>query len=274
MIKPKIENYLKNSPVLQNSVKLNELVDNAITNDVFGKIFLEFYEQIVPLNYFLEREDGNLRYSPSETYFYEYEKWNKAEQSLIQTIFDNKFNFVLDIGSGAVRVSLNLLEKGLDVVALDISQGAIEVCKLRRVKKSFLGSIFDYKDSEKFDCVILLGNNLGIGGSYDGPRELFNKCKYLTTSTGQIFIHNKTSIPTQNADHLGYHEFNGTQRKRIGEITFRLRYRTIKSDWFTLFLPTEFEFNNILQETKLEILKNWESSTNDFYVQLGKIYQI
>lgn len=235
---------------------------------------MEFYEQKGPLNYFLEREDGNLRYSSSETYFYEYEKWNKAEQNLIQTIFDNKFNFVLDIGSGAGRVSLYLLEKGLDVVALDISKGAIEVCKLRGVKKYFLGSIFDYKDSEKFDCVILLGNNLGIGGTYERTRELLNKCKDLTTSTGQILVHYRTPIPTQDPDHLSYHEFNRTQRKRIGEITFRLRYRTMKSDWFALFLPTEFEFNNLLQETKLEILKNWESSTNDFYVQLGKISQI
>ena len=237
--------------------------------DVFGQIFLDFYENKGPFHYFMERDDGLLQHRLSETYFQDFNKWNNEEQNLIQTIFENNFSSVLDIGAGAGRTSLYLQNKDIDVVALDASKGAIEVCQSRGIKKVFHSDIFNYQNSHSFDCLLLLGNNLAIGGDYDGTKNLLNKCKELIKSDGQILLHFLSPTPTQNTDHLKYHDLNKAQGKRIGEITTRIRYRTFASSWLKLFLPTEIEFEEIINTTQLKILKNWSVNENSFYIQLA-----
>jgi len=247
-------------------------LNNVITNnadDVFGKVFLEFYENKGPLYYFFERDDGLLQYRLSETYFQDYDLWNKDEQSLVQTIIDNNIKTVLDIGAGAGRTSLFLQNRGIDVVALDISPGAIEVCQRRGIKKVFQGDIFNYNNFHSFDCVLLLGNNLAIGGNYDGTKNLLHSCKELIKPSGYILLHFLSPTPTEDIDHLVYHELNKSREKRVGEITTRIRYRTLVSSWFQLFLPTEKEFNEIIDATGLKIEKKWNNNENSYYVQLG-----
>lgn len=244
-------------------------LNNKVDNDAFGAIFLEFYRKQGPGYYFIERDDGLLSYRTTEPYFQKFNQWSKEEQNLIQTIFQYEFRSVLDIGSGAGRVSLYLQEKGLDILALDISAGSIEVCQLQGIRKFFQGDIFNYHTLEPFDCVLLLGNNLGIGGDYDGTKKLLNKCKELTKN-GHIFLHYVSPIPTEDSDHVKYHKLNESGGKRIGEITLRIRYRTLQSDWFKLFLPTEEEFNKIIDDTGLEIVRKWMLSKNSFYVHLAK----
>ena len=70
------------------------------------------------------------------------------------------FKTVLDIGAGAGRVSSYLQERNIDIVALDISFGAIDVCRLRGIKNLYHEDIFSYDNTQSFDCVLLLGNNL------------------------------------------------------------------------------------------------------------------
>lgn len=238
--------------------------------DVFGKVYIDFYEKKGPLCYFIERNDGLLSFRRSELYFQNFDHWSKEEQNLIQTIFDNKFKSVLDIGAGAGRVSLYLQDRGVDVVALDNSHGAIEVCQSRGIKKTYQGNIFSYKSTQSFDCVLLLGNNLAIGMDYEGTKKLLLKCKELIKSNGQILLQFVSPVPTENSDHLNYQELNKAQGRRIGEITNRLRYRTMKTSWFKLFLPTEKEFEELIEETGLKILQKWNYTANSFYIQLGK----
>lgn len=69
---------------------------------------------------------------------------------------------VLDIGAGAGRVALSVQTLGLDVVALDVSRGAIEVCAARGVRNVFHGSMTDLFATalEEFNTFVLAGNNL------------------------------------------------------------------------------------------------------------------
>lgn len=50
---------------------------------------------------------------------------------------------ILDIGAGAGREALALQAMGWEVLALDVSPGAIEVCRRRGVVSTFLGTVQD-----------------------------------------------------------------------------------------------------------------------------------
>ena len=71
---------------------------------------------------------------------------------------------VLDLGAGAGRAALALPALGQDVVALDVSPGAFEVCRRRGVRDCCVGTIDELVATEPmpFDSVLALGNNLGL----------------------------------------------------------------------------------------------------------------
>ena len=91
---------------------------------------------------------------------------------------------VLDVGAGTGSHVLYLQEKGLDVVALDISASAIEVCKLRGVKQAVCADVLDYKG--KFDTILMLMNGIGVCQKLSKIDLYLQKLKSLLTPTGQI----------------------------------------------------------------------------------------
>src|SRR5690349_182310 len=83
---------------------------------------------------------------------------------------------VLDLGAGAGRAALALQVAGRPVVALDVSRGAIEVCKRRGVHQCFVGTVDALVETNPtpFDSILALGNNLGLLGSRAGADRLLN----------------------------------------------------------------------------------------------------
>ena len=65
---------------------------------------------------------------------------------------------VLDVGCGAGRVCLHLQERGLDVVGIDISPGAVEVCRRRGVRDVRVCPIEEVCDesSASFNTIVML----------------------------------------------------------------------------------------------------------------------
>lgn len=80
---------------------------------------------------------------------------------------------ILDVGCGSGSHSLYLQNKGsMEVIALDISMGAISVAKKRGVTNVICKSIWDFKDGN-FDTILLLMNGMGIGNTLEEvPRLL------------------------------------------------------------------------------------------------------
>ena len=125
--------------------------------DILGAAVLDFqngkYTSDIQTFSSLDEED----IIPIPYLFRNHKTMPKLEQKALQLCKGS----VLDIGCGAGSHSLYLQEKGFKVTALDASEGAIAVCKLRGIKNTICTDFYDFK-GEKFDTLLLLMNGIGL----------------------------------------------------------------------------------------------------------------
>ena len=124
--------------------------------DLFGQALLDYqngnYTEDIITSTSISEED----ILPIPYLFRSYSEMPKLEQKALDLSKGN----VLDVGCGAGSHSLYLQEKGFNVKAIDISKGAIEVCKLRGIDKSEVENILD--ETKTFDTILLLMNGTGV----------------------------------------------------------------------------------------------------------------
>jgi 2-polyprenyl-3-methyl-5-hydroxy-6-metoxy-1,4-benzoquinol methylase len=122
------------------------------------------------------------------------------------------------------------------VTSIDISPNAIEVCKLRGIKKAEVQDLFSIKN-EKFDTVLLLMNGTGICGKMENISSFLLQLKSLLRPNGQILIDSSDIIYMFDEDELDQKKHNSattsSQNKYYGEITFTISYKGEKETPFS-----------------------------------------
>lgn len=117
----------------------------------------------------LETDDGHRTPAMDPAWFFlPPDRWDPLERELL----DDLEAPVLDLGAGAGRAALHLQERGLDVVAVESSLGAAEVCRRRGLADVRVQDLNDPPNDRPWRTVLLLCGNLGLGGSWDGNRRL------------------------------------------------------------------------------------------------------
>lgn len=132
---------------------------------------------------------------------------------------------ILDIGAGAGSHALELQKRGLEVVALDQSEGAVEVMRDRGVQNAVQGDIFRY-DEGKFDTLLLLMNGIGLAGDLSGLKKLLRKFRTLLKDGGQI-ICDSSDVAYMYDDHPF------PKDRYYGEISCQYGYRSLRTEPFT-----------------------------------------
>jgi cyclopropane fatty-acyl-phospholipid synthase-like methyltransferase len=138
---------------------------------------------------------------------------------------------ILDIGAGAGSHSLYLQKQKKEITAIDISEGAIDVCMLRGIQNVLLQNIWDVKN-QKFDTLLALMNGTGICGKLEKLGPFLLHLKSLLTQKGQILIDSSDIIymfEDENGDH-----WIDADTAYYGEVTFQMGYKNKKTaifDW-------------------------------------------
>ena len=148
---------------------------------------------------------------------------------------------ILDIGCGAGSHSLYLQEKGFDVTAIDTSEGAIEVCKLRGINNALQIDLLQL-NNEKFDTILLLMNGTGIFQKIEFIDQYLQHLKSLLNPNGQILI---------DSSDLRYMYDEGEKEGSIlvpsgnyyGELEFVMKYKNQSSEPFDWLYLDENIFN-------------------------------
>jgi SAM-dependent methyltransferase len=143
---------------------------------------------------------------------------------------------ILDVGAGAGCHSLVLQSRGVDVDAIDISPGCVEVMRKRGVNKSYHRNILDL-GNYRYDTVLMLMNGIGITGSLDGLNLFIQHLDTLLAPGGQLLA-DSTDL-TENFLKNGEVVYD-EEGEYCGETDFVMIYKGLRSDPFN-WLYIDFE---------------------------------
>jgi len=150
--------------------------------DLFGKALLDFQngnytEDILTSTSISEDDVLHLPYL-----FRTFSEMPKLEKKALKLAKGK----TLDVGCGSGSHSLYLQNKGINVKAIDISEGAIEVSKRRGVANAEVLDVLN--ETETFDTILLLMNGTGIFQKIKEVSKYLLHLKSLLNSGGQILI--------------------------------------------------------------------------------------
>jgi hypothetical protein len=147
------------------------------------------------------------------------------------------------------RAALHLQKRGHELVAIDVSPGAIEVCPRRGVDDPRLLAVEDFGPSLGiFDTILMLGGNLGLLGSRARARTLLRRFRRLTSETGRIVGTTRDPYATDERVHLDYHRRNRERGRMAGQVRIRVRYRARATPWFDYLLMAPGELDELADE--------------------------
>ncbi|MEU8007229.1 class I SAM-dependent methyltransferase [Catellatospora sp. NPDC049111] len=153
---------------------------------------------------------------------------------------------VLDAGCGAGRHAKHLTSRGVNVLGMDASAGAVEVCR-RRCVTAVLGSIYDPPPLGRFDTILLLGGNLGLLGSPQLAPRMLASLSSLAADGAQILAEGFDPTITEDPDYLAYQRHNTAVGLQPGEIGTRIRYRGTATAPTTLWYMPARELPSVLE---------------------------
>ncbi len=194
--------------------------------DAFGLALLDMVAG-APEPVVIERDDGFIGVDTMD--------YAASLDELAQWTLDRAVGRVLDVGAGAGRASLALQERGQDVVALDVSPGAILACRRRGVRAVYAGSVEQAAAEATigtFDSALLLGSNLSLLGSPAAAARFLAALGELLRPGGMIVGTCLDPYQTDKQIHLAYHERNRQRDRMAGHLTIRVRYQRLATDWF------------------------------------------
>lgn len=208
----------------------------------------------------VERDDGFIlasRFGP-DTYLSPYRKWPSRQRRAMRLARGR----VLDVGAGAGRVALHLQEKGLDVVAIDSSRGAVKTCRKRGVKDARVLRIEDVDESlGPFDTVVMYGNNLGLLASKTKGRRLLRQLHRATTDRARIIGEILDPYPGAPPIHRAYHARNRKRGRMSGQVRIRIRYRDVATPWFDYLFLSRKELEELIAGTGWRLTRTYEDDS-------------
>lgn len=194
----------------------------------------------------VERDDGWISVSMLD-YFAPVRRWPMVERRALRFVRGR----ALDVGVGAGRVALELQARGRDVVAIDVSPGAVEVAQERGVRDVRLLALEDADASlGGFDSLVMYGNNFGLFGSPAKARRLL---RTLRPFVGRIVATSNDPYGTEDPAHRAYQERNRARGRMPGQLRLRVRYRDLVGPWFEYLIVSPGEMEEIVAGTGWEI---------------------
>jgi SAM-dependent methyltransferase len=213
--------------------------------DAFGRALLDQFnggnEGVI-----VERDDGYVDTEQVAWYFRTIRHWHASERQALRHVRGR----VLDVGAGAGRVALELQQRSHEVVAIDYSPLAIDVCRKRGVRDARVLRLTGIDSSlGRFDTVVMFGNNFGLVENPRRARWFLRRLRAITTDDARIIAVSHDPYGTKDPQHLAYHEGNRRRGRMGGQIRLRVRYKLYATPWVDYLMVSSAEMEEIISGT-------------------------
>jgi SAM-dependent methyltransferase len=215
----------------------------------------------------VERDDGFIRGMAASRYLAGPDEWAPFERRAL----DLAQGRVLDVGCGGGRFALALQERGLAVTGLDVSPGAVEVSRQRGLRDVLVADALDQNAldqnaldqatgswahgaaSGSYDTFLLMGENLGLLGSRKQAARFLAGLAAAASPGARILGHGADPYPTDDPVHVRYRERQHAAGELGGQMTVRVRYRDLATEWFPYLLCSPDELAGLVAGTSWEL---------------------
>lgn len=221
--------------------------------DLFGQALLDYYhgnysEDILTETSISEEDVLLLPYL-----FRSYSEMPLLEQHAL----DSARGSVLDVGCGAGSHALYLQKKGLEVTAIDLSEGAVEVSRLRGVSHVVRQNVLQLKN-KKFDTIIALMNGAGILQNMEKAPQILQHIKSLLSPGGQFLVDSSDLRYMYETSEEG--GIWVPAERYYGELDFVIKYKGMESEAFPWLYLDEARFETLCEGIglKFEVLARGE----------------
>lgn len=199
-----------------------------------------------PVIEIIERDDGLINGAPAAHYLDGPELWQPYDHRAVERVR----GAVLDVGVGGGRIALVLQERGVPVTGLDVSPGALRVCRSRGVRDLVRATVDQHAAAgPRYDTFLLMGNNLGLIEGRDRAPVFLSALAALARPGAQIIAQGTDPYGTSDPVHLGYHEHNRRRGRLPGQLRLRLRYRDLSTTWFDYLVCSAEELAELVAGT-------------------------
>jgi len=214
--------------------------------DIFGIMYLDYYENGKEKFYTIRRDDGfTATKERVSVYFQNYADWADIDKKVLKSAHGK----ILDFAAGAGRHALYFQNKGYEVHAFDNSPLAVEVMRRRGIKNACLGDINAIEKlafpKNYFNTVLMMFNNFGLAGNIPGTKETLSILHKLTSDNANIIYVGRNPHITNNPVHINYNKC----------IKLRIEYKKKIGPWYVLLMVSPKEMEIILQDTGWRIQK-------------------
>ena len=236
--------------------------------DAYGRLLLAFLEGDSRAREIVERDDGFIQAGLGPAVYFEpFRRWPAHQRRATRFVRGR----VLDVGAGAGRVALHLQERGQEVVAIDISPLAVEVCRRRGVRDARVCP-FERVDEGlgHFDTFVMWGNNFGLFGSAAKTKRMLRRLHRLTNDGGRIVAESLAPYGTEDAEHLAYHERNRRHGRMAGQLRLRIRHRSYTTPWFEYLIVSPAEMEELVASTGWHVARFLEGDGDVYAAVIEK----
>ncbi|MCY4729415.1 class I SAM-dependent methyltransferase [Natronomonas gomsonensis] len=202
--------------------------------DAFGRMVLDFHRDDYDGSGRYRSHTGATREGHPEWYFGD--SFPPESEAALKRVRETG-GTVVDAGCGAGSHALALQRKGTNVVATDVSGGALRVARDRgveRVARADLRSL-----PVVADCVFLAGTQFGVGGTVTALQETLSALEDATTEGGRVVGDFKDPFAVADDHVAGREELLDFDREAgVARRRMRTEYRDLVGPWLDLLCLT------------------------------------
>ena len=212
--------------------------------DAFGDLLLAQERDLHLSQYELvERDDGFLGVTDARIYFSQPPEWGPLELRACEQARGR----VLDVGCGAGRHSVAMIDRGLDVTGLEPSAGAARVASGRGVP--VIEKRLDQLTEGTYDTIVMLGNNVALLSGPDSAAATLRGLADRAAPGAMLLGQGRDPYATEDPLHLAYFERNRARGRPGGQLRMRVRFRDVATEWFDYWFLTVDELARIVEDT-------------------------